>query len=123
MQSLTNKTFLHLRTPGRGITKEDRIIRVLVHQTHLLCLVANGLRRNHWINHPNLSSVALSLVPSHIAEPFQVERSDPTREVNALQVLARWWMDSFVVTGPGIQLQGYVDVEAQGFEVNTYIQI
>ncbi|GJJ70579.1 xeroderma pigmentosum group C-complementing protein [Entomortierella parvispora] len=104
------------KVPSRGITKEDRIIRVLVHQTHLLCLIANGLRRNHWINHPNLSSVALSLVPPHIAEPLQMTPTDPTREVNALQVLARWWMDSFVVTGPCIQLQEYVDVEAAGFE-------
>lgn len=47
-------------------------------------------------------------------------RNDPIKEVNALQVLARWWMDSFVVTGPGIQLHEYVDVEAQGFEVNGY---
>ncbi|KAG0055263.1 hypothetical protein BGZ83_009195 [Gryganskiella cystojenkinii] len=104
------------KTPNRGITKEDRIIRVLIHQTHLLCLIANGLCRNSWISHPNLASVALSLVPSHIAEPLQTLQRDPTREVNALQVLARWWMDSFVVTGPAIQLQEYVDIEAVGVE-------
>ncbi|KAG9320390.1 hypothetical protein KVV02_002563 [Mortierella alpina] len=104
------------KKPGRGITKEERMIRVLVHQTHLLCLIANGRLRNTWINHPKFSSVALSLVPSHIAESIQTTHSNAIREVNALQVLALWWRDSFVVTGPGIQHREYMDIDLVGVE-------
>ncbi|KAF9562218.1 hypothetical protein EC968_005376 [Mortierella alpina] len=101
---------------GRGITKEERMIRVLIHQTHLLCLIANGRQRNSWINHPKLWSIALSLVPSHIVESIQTTHSNATREVNALQVLALWWRDSFVVTGPGIQHREYMDIDIVGVE-------
>ncbi|KAF9298752.1 hypothetical protein BGZ74_009235 [Mortierella antarctica] len=104
------------KTPNRGVTKEERMIRVLIHQTHLLCLIASGLRRNSWITHPKFSSVALSLVPSHIAGPVQARHDNPVREVNALNVLAIWWKDSFVVTGPGIQKLEYADVDVVGFE-------
>ncbi|KAG0025942.1 hypothetical protein BGZ81_006732 [Podila clonocystis] len=104
------------KTPNRGITKEERMIRVLIHQTHLLCLIASGLRRNSWITHPKFSSVALSLVPSHIAGLVQARHDNLVREVNALNVLAIWWKDSFVVTGPGIQKLEYADVDVVGFE-------
>ncbi|KFH73560.1 hypothetical protein MVEG_00776 [Podila verticillata NRRL 6337] len=104
------------KTPNRGVTKEERMIRVLIHQTHLLCLIASGLRRNRWISHPKLLSLGLSLVPSHIAGPVQARHDNPVREVNALNVLAIWWKDSFVVTGPGIQKQEYADVDVVGFE-------
>lgn len=121
--SLTLALSLHIRTPNRGVTKEERMIRVLIHQTHLLCLIASSLRRNGWITHPKFSSVALSLVPSHIAEPVQAKHDNPVREVNALNVLAIWWKDSFVVTGPGIQKLEYADVDVVGFEVIDKISI
>ncbi|KAI1310812.1 hypothetical protein EDD11_003658 [Mortierella claussenii] len=105
------------RATNKGITKEERMIRVLIHQTHLLCLLANGLRRNRWISHPKLSAVALSLVPDHIARTVRiVHENNPTREVNALQVLALWWRDSFVVTGPGLQSREYMDLDVVGVE-------
>ena len=93
------------------------MLRILIHQTHLLCLLANGLLRNRWISHPKLGSVALSLVPSHIAESIRILHEDPTREMNSLQVLALWWRDSFVVTGPGIQNREYLDIDVVGVEV------
>ncbi|KAG0082586.1 hypothetical protein BGZ92_011582 [Podila epicladia] len=111
------------KAPNRGVTKEERMIRVLIHQTHLLCLIASGLRRNSWITHPKFLSVALSLVPSHIAGPVQVRHDNPVREVNALNVLAIWWKDSFVVTGPGIQKLEYADVDVVGFEVSDEISV
>ncbi|OAQ31756.1 Rad4-domain-containing protein [Linnemannia elongata AG-77] len=104
------------KTPGRGITKEERMIRVLIHQTHLLCLIANGLCRNRWINSPKMHTVALSLVPEHIASSVQKVHDNPVREVNALQVLALWWKDSFVVTGPGIESVPYADIDVVGVE-------
>ncbi|KAF9150521.1 hypothetical protein BG015_007672 [Linnemannia schmuckeri] len=104
------------KTPGRGITKEERMIRVLIHQTHLLCLIANGLCRNRWINSPKMHTVALSLVPEHIASSVQKIQDNPVREVNALQVLALWWKDSFVVTGPGIESVPYADIDVVGIE-------
>ncbi|KAF9953390.1 hypothetical protein BGZ72_005461 [Mortierella alpina] len=70
----------------------------------------------NWINHPKLWCVALSLVPSHIVESIQTTHSNATREVNALQVLALWWRDSFVVTGPGIQHREYMDIDLVGVE-------
>jgi len=93
------------------------MIRILIHQTHLLCLLANGRRRNQWISHPKLSSVALSLVPNHIADSVQADCENPVKEVNALQVLALWWRDSFVVTGPGIHHRE-LDSDVADFEVN-----
>ncbi|KAG9068473.1 hypothetical protein KI688_010743 [Linnemannia hyalina] len=104
------------KTPGRGITKEERMIRVLIHQTHLLCLVASGLCRNRWINSPKMHTVALSLVPGHIASSVQMAHDNPIREVNALQVLTLWWKDSFVVTGPGIESVPYTDIDVVGVE-------
>ncbi|KAF9138216.1 hypothetical protein BGX30_009410 [Mortierella sp. GBA39] len=104
------------KTPGRGITKEERMIRVLIHQTHLLCLIASGLCRNRWINSPKMHTVALSLVPGHIVSSVQMAHDNPIREVNALQVLALWWKDSFVVTGPGIESVPYADIDVVGVE-------
>ncbi|KAF9103017.1 hypothetical protein BGX27_010777 [Mortierella sp. AM989] len=104
------------KSKNKGVTKEERMIRVLIHQTHLLCLIANGLRRNRWISHAKLCSLALSLVPGHIAESVQAQHENPSREINALQVLALWWRDSFVVTGPGIQHQEYMDLDVVGAE-------
>ena len=94
------------------------MIRVLIHQTHLLCLIANGLCRNRWINSPKMHTAALSLVPEHIASSVQKVHDNPVREVNALQVLALWWKDSFVVTGPGIESVPYADIDVVGVEVN-----
>jgi xeroderma pigmentosum group C-complementing protein len=34
----------------KPITKEERKIRIDVHKTHLLCLLAHAARRNHWCN-------------------------------------------------------------------------
>jgi xeroderma pigmentosum group C-complementing protein len=34
----------------KPITKEERKIRIDVHKTHLLCLLAQAARRNHWCN-------------------------------------------------------------------------
>ncbi|KAG0258396.1 hypothetical protein BG011_003326 [Mortierella polycephala] len=104
------------KATNRGITKEERMIRVLIHQTHLLCLIASGLRRNQWINHSKLHSMALSLVPAHIVDSIQTTCTNPTQEVNALQVLALWWRDFFAVTGPGIQNREYMDVDVVGVE-------
>ncbi|KAG0290146.1 hypothetical protein BGZ96_006364 [Linnemannia gamsii] len=104
------------RTSDRGITKEERMIRVLIHQTHLLCLIANGLCRNRWINSSKMHTVALSLVPEHIASSVQKAHDSPVREVNALQVLALWWKDSFVVTGAGIESVPYADIDVVGVE-------
>ncbi|KAG0319600.1 hypothetical protein BGZ99_005011 [Dissophora globulifera] len=101
---------------NRGVTKEERMIRVLIHQTHLLCLIANGRLRNSWISHQKLAGVALSLVPKHIANSVRKEHENMAREVNALQVLALWWRDSFVVTGPGIQHREYLDIDVVGVE-------
>ncbi|KAG0309257.1 hypothetical protein BGZ98_004105 [Dissophora globulifera] len=101
---------------NRGVTKEERMIRVLIHQTHLLCLIANGRIRNSWISHQKLAGVALSLVPKHIANSVRREHENMAREVNALQVLALWWRDSFVVTGLGIQHREYLDIDVVGVE-------
>ncbi|KAG0272113.1 hypothetical protein BGZ95_012156, partial [Linnemannia exigua] len=106
---------------NRGVTKEERMIRVLIHQTHLLCLIANGLCRNRWINSPKMHTVALSLVPEHIALSVQKVNDNPVREVNALQVLALWWRDSFVTTGPGIESVPYADLDVVGVELFTAI--
>ncbi|KAG0376769.1 hypothetical protein BGX24_007235 [Mortierella sp. AD032] len=104
------------KSSNRGVTKEERMIRVLIHQTHLLCLIANGLCRNRWINSPKMHTVALSLVPDHIASSVQMVHDNPVREVNALQVLALWWRDSFVTTGPGIESVPYADLDVVGVE-------
>ncbi|KAG0347736.1 hypothetical protein BG004_007074 [Podila humilis] len=104
------------RSANRGVTKDERIVRIIIHQSHLLCLIASTLRRNRWISHPKFSAVALSLVPTHIAGSVQTRYDNSVREMNSLNNLALWWRDSFVVTGPGIQKQEYVDIETAGIE-------
>ncbi|KAF9915993.1 hypothetical protein BX616_004881 [Lobosporangium transversale] len=104
------------KSKSKGITKEERMIRILIHQTHLMCLIANGLLRNRWISHPKFSAVALSLVPDHIARSVRATYDSPAREINALQVLALWWRDSFIVSGPGIQSREYLDLDVVGVE-------
>ncbi|KAG0237639.1 hypothetical protein BGW42_000467 [Actinomortierella wolfii] len=104
------------KSAGRGITKEERMIRVLIHQVHILCLIANGQIRNRWINHDKLKAVALSIVPEHIASSVQESHSNTVQEINVLQVLALWWKDSFVVTGPGIQNKEFQDPEVVGYD-------
>ncbi|KAF9971812.1 hypothetical protein BGZ73_005142 [Actinomortierella ambigua] len=101
---------------NRGITKEERMIRVLLHQTHILCLIGNGQIRNRWINHEKLRATALSIVPDHIATSVQGPFVNAAKEVNTLQVLALWWKDSFVVTGPGIQNKEFLDPEVVGYD-------
>jgi len=66
-----------------------------------------------------MHKVALSLVPEHIASSVQKIEDNPVREVNALQALALWWRDSFVVTGPGIESFPYADIDIVGVEVTT----
>ncbi|KAF9360379.1 hypothetical protein BGX26_009625 [Mortierella sp. AD094] len=58
----------------------------------------------------------LNEIKNHIAESVQVQYDNLTREVNALQVLALWWRDSFFVTGPGIRHQEYMDLDVVGPE-------
>ncbi|KAF9940043.1 hypothetical protein BGZ67_008363 [Mortierella alpina] len=49
-------------------------------------------------------------------KPLKEVKNNAIREVNALQVLALWWRDSFVVTGPGIQHREYMDIDLVGVE-------
>ncbi|KAF9154904.1 hypothetical protein DFQ26_009914 [Actinomortierella ambigua] len=104
------------KSKNRGITKEERMIRVLIHQTHILCLIGNGQIRNRWINSEKLRATALSIVPEHIVASMQGSFANTAREVSALQVLALWWKDSFVVTGPEIQNKEFLDPEVVGLD-------
>ncbi|KAF8940060.1 hypothetical protein BGZ58_007877 [Dissophora ornata] len=58
----------------------------------------------------------LNDVKNHIAESFSILHENPTREMNALQVLALWWRDVFIVTGPGIRNREYLDIDVVGVE-------
>ncbi|KAF9900760.1 hypothetical protein EC991_006915 [Linnemannia zychae] len=68
------------------------------------------------VKNSKMHTVALSLVPEHIASSVQKIQDSPVREVNALQVLALWWRDSFVTTGPGIESLPYADLDVVGVE-------
>ncbi|KAI9106074.1 hypothetical protein DFS34DRAFT_45149 [Phlyctochytrium arcticum] len=50
----------------KGVRKEERLLRMLTHKVHLLCLLSCGLLRNQWCNDEQLQSAAVAAIPDDI---------------------------------------------------------
>ncbi|TPX63489.1 hypothetical protein SpCBS45565_g06575 [Spizellomyces sp. 'palustris'] len=101
---------------SRGIRKEDRLRRMLIHKVHLLCLLSCGLFRNRWCNDEELQAVVVSIVPEDIyAGLTGQQRGTRTGKGKAtagqrpghrekllthyLNLFARWWKDQVRAQG------------------------
>ncbi|RUS17559.1 hypothetical protein BC937DRAFT_89814 [Endogone sp. FLAS-F59071] len=98
----------------RGITKYDRQVRMLVHQTHLLCLLAHAAARNCWCNSPEIRAYAMSIVPGYVAR--LLDTGEDTEDVQAshraliagIKALVTWWKEKyFRITGRGIAMRSW----------------
>ncbi|KAA6419983.1 MAG: DNA repair complementing XP-C cells-like [Trebouxia sp. A1-2] len=87
------------RPRRKGITKEDRETARLLHRTHLLCLLSQGLLYDEGANDPLLQATMLSLVPPEIMLP-----SDICKEVSppALQPMLSWFQHTFQQLPPAL---------------------
>ncbi|KAL0052801.1 hypothetical protein WJX82_007986 [Trebouxia sp. C0006] len=87
------------RPRRKGITKEDREMARLLHRTHLLCLLSQGLLYDEAANDPLLQATMLSLVPPEIVPP-----SDTRKGVSppALQPLLSWFQHTFQRLPPAL---------------------
>ncbi|KAI9193599.1 uncharacterized protein BJ171DRAFT_251761 [Polychytrium aggregatum] len=87
----------------KGITKEDRDLRMAMHKAHLLCLLICGSNRNIWCHDPELQNVARSAIPRQIAESLtrlssrasgisgQQNVANHRYLIHYLRLLAIWW--------------------------------
>ncbi|KAL1924734.1 uncharacterized protein VTP21DRAFT_4388 [Calcarisporiella thermophila] len=103
----------------KGITKMDRMIRMNLHKTHLLCLLAHGAIRNRWINEDEIQAMAISVVPPNIVEAFKLKRAKFEHAkgaafLEALRSLAAWWHTFFTATHLGIRSYDYKVFDIHG---------
>ncbi|RKP04009.1 hypothetical protein CXG81DRAFT_2207, partial [Caulochytrium protostelioides] len=83
------------KKPGRGIRKEDRVRRYIIHQTHLLCLLVSVLTRHAVCDDPQLQTTVAALLPSRLAEVFQRLRPKIAQPfLSHMNLVARWWSRS-----------------------------
>ncbi|KAF6741742.1 hypothetical protein DFP72DRAFT_941814 [Ephemerocybe angulata] len=87
----------------KGITHEERLMRINVHKIHTVVLLANAKMRNRWINDEILQARLMSLTPITLQNEFA--QIHPSRIPDkgqrgrmfekALQHLASWWSGTF----------------------------
>ena len=51
-----------------GITKQDKMQRMRLHQVHLVCLLAAAIIRNKWCNDTEIQGICYSLIPKSISK-------------------------------------------------------
>ncbi|CAG8551914.1 5862_t:CDS:10 [Paraglomus occultum] len=100
---------------ARGITKADRSVRIEIHKTHLLCLLANLRYRNLWCSHELCQSLVYSLLRQDLAyqiEKITKEKSKVSEKhlVPALLKLCSWWKKFFNVTKLGVRSWCYTEL-------------
>ncbi|KAI3617179.1 hypothetical protein CBS9595_003088 [Malassezia furfur] len=84
-------------------TPRDRKNRILVHQVHVLALLAAARIRNAWCNDAEVRETLLDTVPDHLLHKLQAihpkrepERRERVRLFEAfLHDLVRWWASRF----------------------------
>ncbi|CAG8482257.1 6497_t:CDS:10 [Paraglomus brasilianum] len=100
---------------ARGITKADRSVRIEIHKTHLLCLLANLRYRNLWCSHELCQALIYSLLRQDLA--YQIERITKEKSkvsekqlIPALLKLCSWWKKFFNVTKLGVRSWCYTEL-------------
>ena len=58
----------------KPLTKEDRMRRLEVHKTHLLCLIYHCARRNHWCNDEKVQKCLKPLLTPYMAKSLHPNR-------------------------------------------------
>lgn len=65
------------RSRKQPISKDEKELRIKVHQMHLLCLLAHVEKRNHWCNDPVVQGTLRSLL-----EPKTIQFLNPRSDLN-----------------------------------------
>lgn len=74
-----------------GITKQQRLFRINLHQVHLLTLLVSSLFANTYSNNIELQCLLLSLVPL----PYHVKIANSVEISKRIATLIEWWLNTF----------------------------
>lgn len=92
----------------KPMTREEKDLRVQVHQTHLLCLLSHVARRNHWCNDPKVQDNLRPLVKGKVAQYLtpgsnlpQFGQSHSLK--NGLRQAGDMWKGKFEITERGLR--------------------
>jgi xeroderma pigmentosum group C-complementing protein len=92
----------------KPMTREEKDLRVQVHQTHLLCLLSHVARRNHWCNDPKVQDNLRPLVKGKVAQYLtpgsnlsQFGQSHSLK--NGLRQAGDLWKGKFEITERGLR--------------------
>jgi xeroderma pigmentosum group C-complementing protein len=97
------------RTPRRKpVSAKERRLRLAVHKTHIVMLLAHLKTRNLWCNSEILHATLKSLVTRKTINLLHVDDSKPQYERNqsfmkALEALCDLWRGAWTNTEPGLQ--------------------
>ncbi|KAJ5225846.1 hypothetical protein N7468_007071 [Penicillium chermesinum] len=102
----------------RPLTTTEKELRLNVHKTHLLCLLAHVNMRNRWCNDPQLQTFLRSMVPKDVirllhppAAKLGYQKS--VSFMNGLNEVADIFSKRFRVTYPGLRRSHWADNETQ----------
>ncbi|CAO3663361.1 unnamed protein product [Umbelopsis ramanniana] len=87
----------------------DRIVRDLLHNVHVVCLVGHYMLRNKWCARDDIKGLCKSVIPNHVYTALETHGSDIKKCVRAI---SSWWRSYFNVTSPGIATHSYEKFEA-----------
>ncbi|KAH8550677.1 hypothetical protein BGW37DRAFT_521343 [Umbelopsis sp. PMI_123] len=96
----------------------DRIIRELLHNVHVVCLVGHYMMRNKWCSRDDIKDLCKSVIPNHIYTSLDTNGSDIKKCVRAI---SSWWRSYFKVTSPGIATQAYEEFENLDEEIRSLL--
>ncbi|KAI9283030.1 hypothetical protein BC943DRAFT_105072 [Umbelopsis sp. AD052] len=86
----------------------DRIVRDLLHNVHVVCLVGHYMLRNKWCARDDIKALCKSVVPNHVYAALEANESDIKKCVRAI---SSWWRSYFKVTSPGMATHSYEEFE------------
>lgn len=111
----------------KAIGKEERVRRVLVHKTHLLCLLAHVERRNRWCNDPDVQDSLRPLLPQKTVDALlpraSLNQFGRTESLKAgLQEARQLFSLKFSITERGLRRALWAEDEEQLKNVRRYPQ-
>ncbi|UKZ76433.1 hypothetical protein TrVFT333_004137 [Trichoderma virens FT-333] len=92
----------------RPITKEEKERRIVIHKTHLLCLMAHVAKRNHWCNDAKVQDSLRSRLTDKMIQYLtpgtnlsQFGRTESLK--NGLKLVADMWKTKYEITERGMR--------------------